>query len=304
MNRVTFDDSFITRVYVNPAKTLEEYTSIWQEETFSLISDWHKSSGTPLDHTIIKQNLNKLKEQTLEDRSKHPVVMLRDKIMSCTSAFQTNVFPRLALLLPPDTFIEATASLVSLIVPGAFCAAGKIIVNLSNPQFLKAGDDLILNIIAHELYHFGFHSHQRHVPIPSEATPKEITKHILWWLQNEGMATYASYSLTDIYPTHGAARDYILLDNPNDVRKNIETVNEILSSTTNISRDEFVKLIWKKGVRERAFYVVGTHMARTIDQEVNREALILLIKKGPLSYIQAYNDASPKKMKLFLPTHV
>lgn len=298
MSYVTFDDSFISRVYVNPVKTLEEYESIWEEDIFSLVSNWHKSSGTPLNHSVIKEQLGKLMKQTIEVRREHPVVKLRDKIMFRLSTFQTKVFPRLAQLLPPDTSIEANAFLVSLIVPGAFCVDGKIIVNLSNPQFLEAGDNLILNIIAHELYHFGFHSHQEPAPIPSEASPRELTDHVLWWLQNEGMATYASYSLTDIFPTHGAARDYIMLDNVNDVRTHKETVIEILSATNKLPRDELVGMIWKKGVRERAFYVVGAHMARTIELKLGREALISLIKKGPLSYIQAYNDASPKNMKI------
>lgn len=301
MSSVTFDDSFINRVYIDPDTTLASYDSIWKEDVFKLVYDWHKYSGAPLDHTTIKAHLNDLKEKDIEKRRTHPVVKLRDKVMSRAPTFQRSVFPRIASLLPSKTPIEATVNLVALITPGAFCAAGKIIVNLSNTQLLEAGDDLIFNIIAHELYHFGFHSHQEQgFEAPSNATPRQLKDHVLWWLQNEGMATYASYSVTDIYPTHGFARDYIMLDNPTDVHRLITDVNEILTATTELPRDALIDMLWKKGVKERAFYVVGAHMAHTIEREKGRETLISLIKEGSQSYTETYNTLASKEMRVEL----
>jgi len=299
MSSVAFDDSFITKVYIEPARTLAEYDSIWGEEVFTLVSDWYRYSGEPVDHAAIKDQLSSLEEQRLAERMEHPVVRLRDKIISRAPSFQREVFPRISSLLPPDTKIEATTSLVSLIKPGAFCAAGRIVVNLSNPQFLKAGDDLIFNVVAHELYHFGFHGYQEHgSALSTDASPGELMDHALWWLQNEGMATYASYGVTDLYPAHGAARDYDLLDDPTDVRRLIGNVNEILDSADRLPRDAFRDLIWEKGVRERAFYVVGAHMARTIDSESGRGVLISLIEEGSRSFAEAYNGLAPEGTRI------
>lgn len=301
MNSVTFDDSFINRVYINPANRLASYDAIWKEEIFTLVRNWHKNSGTPLDHTGFKDRLRSLIDQNIEDRRNHPVVKLRDKIMSRASNFQKEIFQRIALLLPPDTPINAVVSLVSLIIPGAFCVSGKIIVNLSNPQFLGAGDDFIFNIISHELYHFGFHSHQRDGSVlPSNASPKEAKDHIFWWLQNEGMATFASYNFTDTYPDHGVARDYEMLNNITDIRSLTSNINEILNATTKLPIEALREMLWKKGVKERAFYVVGANMARIIDQEKGRKTLISLIKEGPRCYAETYNNISPKDMRINL----
>ena len=298
---MSFDDSFITRVYTDPAPTLASYDSLWKEEVFTLVSDWHRYSGTPLDHAAIKAHLTALTDQGEEERNTHPVVRLRDRIMARAPTFQVEVFPRIAPLLPPETPIEATATLVALIVPGAFCAAGRIVVNLSHPQFLEAGEDLILNIVAHELYHFGFHSHQdTGSGTPPDATPRQLADHVLWWLQNEGMATYASYNLTDIYPAHDAAPDYTMLENPADIRRLTGNVNEVLAAVSTQPRDALRETLWTKGVRERAFYVVGAHMARTIDRERGRETLIALIHEGPRSYAEAYNTLAPRDMKVNL----
>ena len=301
LSSVSFDDSFITRVYTDPAPTLAAYDSLWKEEVFTLISDWHKYSGAPFDHASIKNQLRTLIDQNEAERADHPVARLRDRIMARAPAFQVEVFPRIASLLPPETPIEATATLVALIVPGAFCAAGRVVVNLSHPQLLEAGENLILNIVAHELYHIGFHSHQDHGSEASpDATPRELADHVLWWLQNEGMATYASYNVTDIYPVHGAAPDYTMLENPADVRRFTANVNEILAATSTLPRDALKEPLWTKGVKERAFYVVGAHMARTIDREKGRETLITLIHEGPRSYAEAYNTLAPRDMTVNL----
>ncbi|MBL7169264.1 hypothetical protein ISS40_11380 [Candidatus Bathyarchaeota archaeon] len=287
MSSVSFDDSFITRVYTDPAPTLAAYDSLWREEVFTLVSDWHRHSGTPLDHAAIKAHLRDLTDQDEEEQNDHPVVRLRDRIMAHAPTFQADVFPRLAPLLPPETPIEATATLVALIAPGAFCARGRIVVNLSHPQFLEAGENLILNVIAHELYHFGFHAHQdTGSETPPDASPRELADHALWWLQNEGMATYASYNLTDTYPA--------------DVRRLTGSVNEILTAASTQPRNTLRETLWTKGVKERAFYVVGAHIARTIDREKGREALISLIHEGPRSYAEAYNALAPRDMTLNL----
>ena len=84
MSSVSFDDSFITRVYTDPATTLAAYDSLWKEEAFTLVSDWHRHSATPLDHAAIKAHLRTLIDTNEEKRNNHPVVRLRDRIMART----------------------------------------------------------------------------------------------------------------------------------------------------------------------------------------------------------------------------
>jgi len=74
LSSVSFDDSFITRAYTDPASTLTAYDSLWREEVFTLVSDWH--SATPLDHAAIKAHLRTLIDQNEEKRNNHPVVRL------------------------------------------------------------------------------------------------------------------------------------------------------------------------------------------------------------------------------------
>ena len=57
MSSVSFDDSFITRAYTDPAPTLAAYDSLWKEEAFTLVSDRHRHSATPLDHATIRAHI-------------------------------------------------------------------------------------------------------------------------------------------------------------------------------------------------------------------------------------------------------
>lgn len=84
LSSVSFDDSFITRVYTDPAPTLAAYDSLWKEEVFTLVSDWHRYSATPLDNAAIKAHLRAIIDQNEEERNSHPVVRLRDRIMAQT----------------------------------------------------------------------------------------------------------------------------------------------------------------------------------------------------------------------------
>jgi hypothetical protein len=54
-------------------------------------------------------------------------------------------------------------------------------------------------------------------------------------------------------------------------------------------------------VTNRAYYIVGAHMARVIQAERGKTALVETLAKGPLSYIRLYNSLVPEDERVRVP---
>jgi tetratricopeptide (TPR) repeat protein len=115
-------------------------------------------------------------------------------------------------------------------------------------------------------------------------------------LHAEGIATYVGYTIQDMFPS--VIQDYVMMNNPNTVREKIAHVNDIFEKTDTVEAGKLRKLSWDVGVAERAYYITGGHMARTIDQNLGRAALVSTIENGPLSFIDTYNELVPKEEQI------
>jgi len=111
-------------------------------------------------------------------------------------------------------------------------------------------------------------------------------------LQNEGMATYVAFKAVAMYPA-AAEKDYQLLANPADVIDLRNKLNGFFERATSLPADELQKRSWDIGVMQRAYYIIGADMARTIEGKAGRRALIDTITKGPRSFVTTYNALVP-----------
>jgi hypothetical protein len=51
----------------------------------------------------------------------------------------------------------------------------------------------------------------------------------------------------------------------------------------------------------RGYYVVGAHMARTIEAKQGRDVLIGTIAQGPVAFLRTYNALVPAGERLVVP---
>ena len=75
-------------------------------------------------------------------------------------------------------------------------------------------------------------------------------------------------------------------------------VNELLQETTVHSEDEIMSKAFS-GINQRALYVVGAHMARTIDETLGRDVLVETASKGPRSFITTYNTVAEDGKRVY-----
>ena len=107
-------------------------------------------------------------------------------------------------------------------------------------------------------------------------------------LHNEGMATWVGYTARSIFP-NSDEEDYEMLDDPAEVERQRGELNRLFTLAKTVSTDSLQAIAWDVGVMERAYYVTGADMSRTIEKQLGREALVATIETGPLDFIDTYN---------------
>ena len=114
------------------------------------------------------------------------------------------------------------------------------------------------------------------------------------------MAVYIAWKAGTFFPAP-EDRDYKLLVEMDEVRKRFNWVNEIYEAAEKkeLTPKELRKRSWDLGVDERAYYIAGAHMCRCIDEKLGRKALTDAVEKGPLAFIDKYNEIAESGMKVF-----
>jgi hypothetical protein len=185
-----------------------------------------------------------------------------------------------------------------------------VVLALSHPFYALPGaihQDLgawaALNTLAHELFHIGYND--TFAP-PGEEGEREVATEALYALQDEGMATYVSYDLTSFYPIplewhHHQMRSEIW------VRSLIGRLNPLLAQAASPSPRERAaaeRALVELGYSRGAFYAVGGFVARAIDRELGREALVDTVRRGPLAFIETYNRVVQPDLQIHWPATV
>ncbi|MFC2100133.1 DUF5700 domain-containing putative Zn-dependent protease, partial [Candidatus Bipolaricaulota bacterium] len=175
------------------------------------------------------------------------------------------------------------------------------VINLSSGYWHRKGLSIdgiaswILNVLVHECYHVGYDAFlERRPDVPSQDARLQA---ILDDIQNEGMANYVNYTAQSLFPAP-AEEDFQMLDEPSQVAEKVFMTNDILQKQSSIGDDELRELVWEHGIQQRAFYVAGSHMARTIDEKAGRSALTNTITEGSLAFVEAYNRHAEESLRI------
>jgi hypothetical protein len=297
---VSFDDSSLNKVFLDPDPILQNIESFWEhEEPYKAVREWHASNESPVDFETFKSSLRTMQSLDLKKRKLHPALQLRDAVMKRALSFREKALPHVYSYLPKNTpSIDVTVDLVAFVEPIAFTRSGKIVLNLSHTYWRDKSIGFLLNILVHELYHFGFYHNQKRFEPDPKKSKDQLVEHILWWLQNEGIATYVSYMGQRLFPFSFDVPDYRMIENATDLTRLSQSVNGILIRCADESYENLVDVIWSKGVRERAFYVVGAYMAKTIVEERGKKALTETLGKPVRLFAETFNNLTTKDFKI------
>jgi hypothetical protein len=164
-------------------------------------------------------------------------------------------------------------------------------LNLAHPFFLENMNELKFFAI-HELHHAGFVMLKNYMPSLDITTFREMAELIEYLTHLEGMATLAPLEIRMQESAMNNHSDYVALQDVELLQELIKEFFEIYFHFKNnpdsiLTNEDWSKLhILSDG--KRLFYIVGAHMARTIDQKLGREKLVNLIERPSERFFTTY----------------
>ena len=297
--KVNFDISSIEAIVNNPANVLKAEEEFWETDSaYRLSVAWHDGANIPRTKELKEAwrgKLKKLATMPLSERQNLPYYKLALEVNSKQELFREEAVPHLLSFLPNHHIIKikTTVFITAFTYAYAFSTNGQMVINQSS-SFWSNDLNKVLNLLTHELFHVGHGSSLGY----AKEDPLEdgLKNEFLMTLHAEGIATYVGYTILDVFPA--VIQDYVMMNNPSTVREKITHVNEIFKKVDTLEADKVRELSWDVGVGERAYYITGGHMARTIDQNLGRAALVSTIENGPLYFIDTYNKLVPKQEQI------
>lgn len=296
-SKVVFETNTLEKIVRYPEDVIKEGGSFWKNEKAMVYTQaWSEGTNVRINYMRWWSRVGRMKELSAEERSQHPLLRMTDSIIAVQDDFLAEAVPHLCTFLPEDLDVSIPVYFTAFIPPRSFVSGG-IVINVS-ASYWKGNVENILNNLTHEMFHVGY-SHMRRERTEIALADEQLYD-MLDALQNEGTATYVGYTAASLFPAPDEV-DYRLLEDPKDVNRLLEEVNGLFAKVGTVSDEELQRLAWRKGVTDRGYYIVGAHMARTIDSRLGRAALIGTLSEGPLSFVTIYNSLAGSDMRVELP---
>ncbi len=292
-----FVTSALERILKDPRGVLEDEENFWKEEKAQIYTEmWADNVGFSISRSRWREDIQKLADLTPEERLGHPLLRMAETIIRNKDDFLERAVPHICSYLPDSVDISVPICFTAFVPPRAF-AMGGLVFNVS-ASYWKGNPDNILNSLVHEVFHVGY-SQLRSARAETPLAHKQLYQ-MLDALHNEGLATYVAYTAREEFPAPDEV-DFRMLDSPEEVRRQLEEVNEIFREVERRSQEDLQRYSWEKGVEGRAYYIAGAHMAEVIDSQLGRDPLIGTLSGGPVSFVETYNTLVPAELRVFFP---
>ena len=293
-SKIRFDDSSIEKIVLHPEDLLVNPDSFWESDSaYRLVKIWHQRVSLPVSMEQWKGWLQPFINQSAAEREKNTQLLAAKSMMKNEKEFNEKAIPYICSFLPqncPD--ISTTIYFTTAIMASAFQMENNIVIYGAN-----ADKD---NLFIHELFHQGFNKCK---PKNLESSSKDSVIYQMYNdLQNEGMATYVGYMGLKEFPhcrTDMLKDDYKLFEDREELDGLLNKMNEIFKKAMALGEKELKDALWQVGSMDRAYYVAGCYMAKTIDEKLGRNTLVATISKGPRHFLSTYNSLADEKLRVF-----
>ena len=299
-SKIRFDNSSLEKIVLHPESILDDPEAFWKNDpAYKLYGLWHQFASYPVDMDQWKKNLQPFIDTPENERHHNSQLLLSKKMLKEENekSFNKRAVPFLYSFLPENCPpIDATIYFTTAILTNGFQMDDDVVIYGENAD--KE------NLFIHELFHRCQRACKTIIP-EHEYDNNELDQiYLLLWI--EGTATYVGYKALNEFPSVDPLlqKDYKLIEDTMSFNRLLQKLNEIFVSASKIDtnsneQNELQKRLMKTGVMDRAFYVVGYHMASIIDEKLGRNALRETLLYGPQYYIQKYNSLVDAEYKIF-----
>jgi hypothetical protein len=293
-SKIRFDDSSLEMLVLHPEEVLTNPDAFWANDSaYKMVKQWHKNISFPVPVDQWNKWMQDLKNVPVNERTKNTQLVAAQTTMKKEKEFNEKAIPYICSFLPMDCpELDITIYFTTAIMASGFQMGNSIVIYCAN-----ADKD---NMFIHEMFHQGYDKcKQKNV---SGNHQDSVNFDIYGSLQNEGMATYAGYKALSEFPhirIDMLKDDYKMFENIEDVKSLLHSLNNLLKKAFTLTEKELRDSLWQLGSMDRAYYVVGCYMAKTIDEKLGRDVLIGTIPNGPESFLSAYNSLIDEKFRVY-----
>lgn len=294
-NGIKFDRSSVTKMYQNPGAILEDPIPFWTEDlAYQLVAmaPIYRGKSIPPDGWV--ENIETILALSEQEREGEKPFARSIDIIKHADTFCQNALPVILSVLPDDADLSTTVHLAAFSDPPYFAFRSNIVMNTDVRSYFGKTSKFF-SLLGHEMFHIGYFDFQPYqTEVWSDFYPAKV---LLTTLQNDGIAVYTQYLLSSFYPAP-AEIELLLLENNLALSILMNRVNELLQETTLLSEHEIMSKAFS-GINQRALYVVGAYMARTIDENLGRDVLVETVSKGPRSFVTTYNAVAEDGKRVY-----
>jgi hypothetical protein len=278
---------------LHPEIVFADPDAFWASDSaYRLVKQWHKISSRPIPMEQWNKWMQASKDIPVNDRAKNSQLVAAQSTMSKEKEFNERAVPYLCSFLPKDCpKITITIYFTTAIMWSGFQSGNSIVIYGAN-----ADKD---NLFIHELFHQGFAQYRQNKLCANHQD--SLISNIYDNLQNEGMATYVGYKALKEFPhcrTDQLKDDYKMYENMEDVKSLLNAMNNLCKKSFTLTEKELRDSLWQIGSIDRAFYVVGCFMAKTIDEKLGRDALVETITQKSISFVRLYNSLVDESIRV------
>lgn len=296
---LAYDASSIEKIFTLPERVMEDIPAFWEsEDAYRLMKSWHRYNSIPLDFEEWGKKIENIALISPDKRRFYPIYKLAGNIIGAKEIFAEKAIPHICSFLPEkDLQIDSTVHFAAFIHSHGIGVDDRIVIDIFS-SYYHGRLSMILNTLVHELYHIGF-AHVQYARTDLELENTAINR-MLGDVQSEGITTYVAYKAQKIFPAPHE-RDYSVIENNKEVFRLLNRLNRLFKEAESVPAGLLEKKSWNLGIENRAYSVVGAHMARIIDEKGGREALNTTVLNGPISFIRTYNDLVGKNWRIYEP---
>jgi len=295
-SNLSFDFSSVETIVLSPNKIVENATVFWENDSaYILAKHWHNATKVPISMKKWTKKIQKLSNKTDQERRQSATMQIVDVLKKEEQNFVQQAIPHIASFLPPQTPPVNTKIFITAYTnPWAFAVKGFSVISITDRHYHQNAE-FILNLMIHEFFHVGY---AKNAQLWKETALKDDDKsRLIIQLHNEGIATYVAYTAQNLYSAKGFEPDFKMFENQEIIAKKIQNVNDIFKKA-NENSNAISDLSWKVGIMQRAYYVAGAFMAKTIDEKLGRKKLAETIENGPRSFVATYNSIAENDKKI------
>lgn len=278
---IRFDTGALEKIVYEPRWVLENEEEFWGSYPAQRYTrDWARAVNYEIDYGDWRRMINEWSRVPEDERRAGSLLKITETIVGARERFLHDAIPHLLDYLPETTVLDVGVYFTAFIPPRAF-AMGEIVFNVA-ATYWKGNPDNILNTMVHEVFHAGYGYWS------GDDEDSSLQDKILRNIHSEGSATYAAYTARHLFPAPDD-KDFQMLEDLETVREHLGQVNMILRAAAEKPESEVEKMMWDIGVIGRAFYTVGAHMCRVIEESLGRDKLVSTFKDGALAFSELYN---------------